>query len=147
MDLLRGVPDVSLPRVAAVEKLQNAMWQMPQVELETEHFNADKMYCRVVHRPADTTIVGRVHKKEHFYILAQGHILVTDGNSPAKEYKGFAVIVSQPGTKRAVYAVEDSICLTVHRTRKTKLEEIEKDLVHEEPGCPFLVGNKLRLLK
>lgn len=129
-----------------IEALQREMLKHPQVELETEHFLADKMYCRVVHRPADTTIVGKVHKKEHFYILAQGHILVTDGMSPAKEYKGFSVIVSKPGTKRAVYSVTDSICLTVHRTRKTKLEEIERDLVEDDPISPFTIGNKLKAL-
>lgn len=130
-----------------IEALQKAMLQYPQVELETKHFRADKMYCRVVFRPKDTTIVGKVHKKEHFYILAQGHILVTDGSGPPKEYKGFDVIVSKPGTKRAVYSLEDSICLTVHRTKKTKLEEIEKELVEEDLASPFGVGNKLKAIK
>lgn len=130
-----------------IEALQNAMLQLPQVELPTDHYRADKMYCRVVYRPADTTITGKVHKKEHFYILAQGHIWVTDGMGPAIEYKDFAVIISHPGTKRAVYSVTDSICLTVHRSKKSKLEEIEKDLVEPDETSLFTIGNKLRAIE
>jgi hypothetical protein len=55
-----------------IESLQAVMSTMPQVELETEHYFADGMYARVLFRPKDTLIVGKVHRKEHFYIVAKG---------------------------------------------------------------------------
>lgn len=138
-----------VPQDDRVIKLQEIMRHMPQVELETFHFYADGMYCRVVPRPKGTIIVGKVHKKEHFYIVAKGCVkVIGHGEEEAKVYPAGSVIISKPGTKRAVFALEDSICLTVHRnpTGGENLEEIEKELVEEDPQSMFGVGNKLKAL-
>jgi quercetin dioxygenase-like cupin family protein len=126
----------------AVVALQAEMSRLPQVELETEHHFADGMYARVVRRPKGTLIVGKVHKREHFYIVTKGSVRVSDGES-WKDHQAGDVIVSKPGTKRAVYAHEDSICMTVHRTKKRDLEKIERELVHEDPTSLFGPGNKI----
>jgi hypothetical protein len=126
---------------AAVEALQAEMLKLPQLELQTDHHFADGMYCRVVHRPAGALIVGKVHKREHFYIVAKGRVQV------GREVFGAGtVIVSQPGTKRAVLALEDSICLTVHRTAKKNLDKIERELVEPDKTALFDSRNKLKEL-
>jgi hypothetical protein len=130
----------------AICALQAAMSQLPQAELPTEHFFADGMYCRFLPRPAGTLIVGKVHLKEHFYVVCCGTVRVTNGEGPAREITGPAVIVSQPGTKRAVFAVTDATCLTVHRTDKTELDEIEDELVESDGTALFGPGNKLKVL-
>ena len=58
-----------------------------------------------------------------------------------------AVIVSRPGTQRALAAVEDCTYLTVHRTEETDLDAVEADLVEPDPTSPFGVGNKLKSLE
>lgn len=127
-----------------VTNLAKAMAEMPQVELQTDHYFADGMYARVVTRPAGTIIVGKVHKKEHFYIVASGCVDVTVGDE-VKRIHGPSIIVSQPGTQRAVFAVEDSVCLTVHRTDKHDLDEIEDELVEPCQYSLFNAENKLRI--
>lgn len=125
----------------SVAKLEEAMKLMPQVELHTEHFFADGMYARVLARPAGTLIVGKKHKREHFYIVAKGRVQV------GKDiYEAGTVIVSQPGTKRAVYALEDSVCLTIHRTKKRNLQAIERQLIEPDPKALFDSENKLKAL-
>lgn len=114
-----------------VQRLQAEMAKLPQVELPTEHYFADGMYCRAVFRPAGTLIVGKVHRKEHLYIVASGTVKVTTEDG-LKEITGPRVIVSQPGTKRAVLAVTDATCMTVHRTDSRDVEEIERELVEDE---------------
>jgi quercetin dioxygenase-like cupin family protein len=99
------------------------------------------MYARVVPRPAGTLIVGKVHRREHFYIVTKGRVQIGH-----EVYEAGAVIISQPGTKRAVYALEDSICMTVHRTDKTDLAEIEAELVEPDESSPFGIGNKLNVI-
>ena len=126
---------------SSVEALQALMLTMPQVELQTDHYFADGMYCRVVTRPAGTLIVGKVHKREHFYIVAKGAVQVGETVYPAG-----SVVVSQPGTKRAVLALEDSVCLTVHRTAKRNLDKIERDLVEKDSTALFDARNKLKEL-
>lgn len=134
------------PLSSKVMDLQEAMSQFPQVELETKHYFAEGMYCRWLYRPIGTTIVGKIHKKEHFYIIAKGKVAVSDGDQ-TKIYEAGDVIVSRPGTKRAVHALEDSICLTVHRTNKHNLDKIEKELIIPERGALFDARNKLKVLK
>lgn len=125
-----------------VMALQAEMLKLPQVQLETRHYFADGMYAREVVRPAGTLIVGKVHKKEHFYIVTKGRIRVTTDDG-VKEIAAPAVLVCKPGTKRAVLALEDSVCMTVHRTMKKSLKNVERELVEDE-DTPFGLGNVLR---
>lgn len=113
------------------------MRTMPQVELPTTHFFADGMYCRSLERKAGTLIVGKVHRREHFYIVAKGKVQI------GKDvYEAGTILVSEPGTKRAVLALEDSICMTVHRTKKRNLDEIEKQLIEPDEKALFDSHNK-----
>jgi quercetin dioxygenase-like cupin family protein len=125
-----------------VLRLEAEMRNMPQIELETLHHYADGMYARVVLRPAGVTIVGKVHKKEHFYIVAKGCVRVTTDDG-VKDLPAGSVLVSKPGTKRAVFALEDSICLTVHRTDKTDPAQIEAELIEPDEAALFNSSNKL----
>jgi hypothetical protein len=138
--------DVPAPR-ATVEDLQRAMAAMPQYVPDTEHFFADGMYCRLVRRAKDVVIVGKVHKKEHFYMVVHGAVAVIQDGAEKRIYRAPSVIVSKPGTKRAVVALEDSVCLTVHRTDNTDLDEIESELVEDDPTAMFGSGNLLKALE
>lgn len=145
--------DVSAPMVGKVAALEASMRQQTREELQLfldsiamSHFHAQGMYCRVVSRNAGVTIVGKVHKQEHFYIVAKGSVLVTNGDEEPKTYPAGTVVVSQPGTKRAVFALEDSICMTVHRTDKTDLDEIEEELIEPDPLALFDAHNRLKEL-
>ncbi len=126
-----------------ITRLQRELEKLPQFEPLTEHFFADGMYCRVVFRPAGVLIVGKVHKKEHFYVVCSGTVAVTTDDG-VKEVTGPKVIVSKPGTKRAVYSLTDATCMTVHRTEKTDIAEIEDELVEHEEGALFGAGNLLK---
>ena len=55
-----------------------------------------------------------------------------------------AIFVSKPGTKRAVYAHVDSVCITVHRTDKKDLDEIERELVEEDETALFDARNTVK---
>ncbi len=55
--------DVIIPTKEQIDRLQEVMSTMPQMELQTEHFFSGGMYCRKLTRPAGTVIVGKVHKE------------------------------------------------------------------------------------
>lgn len=131
------------PSREQIKRLQAAMSELPQVELPTEHHFADGMYCRVLFRPAGTLIVGKVHRKEHFYIVCSGTVRVTTDDG-MREITGPHVLVSSPGTKRAVLAVTDATCLTVHRTASRDVEEIEREIIEPEPEALFDAHNRLK---
>jgi hypothetical protein len=127
-----------------VLRLQAAAANLPQIEtLRTEHFFADGMYCRSLFRPADTLIVGKVHKREHLYIVASGEVTVI-GKNYKERIIGPRVVVSAPGTKRAVYSHTDATCMTVHRTDETDLDKIEAELIEPDETSVFDAHNQLK---
>lgn len=132
----------AVPTREQIKRLEAEMRKLPQIELETLHYFADGMYARVVARPAGTVIVGKVHRKEHFYIVTRGSVQVTSDDG-VKTLSAGCVLVSKPGTKRAVLALEDSICMTVHRTDKIELGEIEEELIEPDHEALFDSRNKL----
>lgn len=132
-----------VPSREQIDRLQAEMAKLPQAELETEHFFSPGMYLRRVYRPAGTLIVGKVHKKPHFFLCAKGEIIAWTETGMRKLQAG-DVVESQPGTKRVTLAVIDSIGVTVHLTDKTDLDEIEQELVEPDDLALFDSSNKLK---
>jgi hypothetical protein len=133
----------ALPTSDQILALQNVLAAGPQWTVETNHFFADGMYCRTVFRRAGTIIVGRVHKKEHFYIIASGEVTII-GDGYRERIVGPKVLVSKPGTKRAVIAHVDTTCITIHRTPFTNLDQVEEDISVIDPESPIGTGNKVK---
>lgn len=131
-------------RANPIEALQAAMLAMPQFQPETEHLFHGGLYCRTVARPKGCLIVGKRHRKPHLYIVLKGEVaLVNEAGEVAQRYPAGSVIACHPGTKRAVLALEDSVCMTVHATKAKTVEGAESILVEPEPDSPFLTGNTL----
>lgn len=131
------------PTREQIDRLQTEMVKMPQVELQTEHYFVPGMYCRRVYRPAGTLIVGKVHKHPHFFLCAKGEIIAWTEKGMKKLQAG-DVVECQLGTKRVTLATQDSIGVTIHKTDKTDLNEIETELVEPDNTALFDSGNNLK---
>ena len=139
--------DLELPSYVSreqIDRLQSEMVKMPQAELLTEHFFSPGMYCRRVYRSAGTLIVGKVHKEPHFFLCAKGEIIAWTENGMKKLQAG-DLIESKAGTKRVTLAVTDAIGITIHRTDKTDLDEIEAELIEPDTLALFDSANKLKI--
>lgn len=132
-----------VPTREQIERLQGEMVKMPQVELQTEHYFVPGMYCRRVFRPAGTLIVGKVHKQPHFFLCVKGEIIAWTEKGMKKLQAG-DVVECQPGTKRVTLSTQDSIGVTIHKTDKTDLDEIETELVEPDNTALFDSGNNLK---
>lgn len=126
-----------------VEALQDEIAKYPQYEPPTEHIFHGGMYCRQVWRPAGCLIVGKVHKKEHFYMVVSGTVKVTTDDG-VQTITGPFLLCSKPGAKRAVYAETDALCMTIHRVESDTVEEVESELVEDDPNSLFTIGNKVK---
>jgi quercetin dioxygenase-like cupin family protein len=134
-----------VPSREQIEQLQAEMVKMPQADLQTEHyFSESGMYCRKVFRPAGTLIVGKVHKHHHLFLCAMGEIIAWTENG-MKRLQAGDVVESNPGTKRVTLAVSDAIGITIHRTDKTDLDEIEAELVEPDNTALFDSSNLLKI--
>lgn len=137
--------DLALPNIPTreqIDALQHAVAQLPQIEPKTTHRFADGMYCREVFRCAGTLIVGKVHKKEHLFVLLQGDLTLWTEEGMKRVQAPFTW-VSKPGTKRVTYAHTDSIAMTVHQVSSRDIEAIEDELVEHDPTSAYGPGNTL----
>ena len=119
-----------------IMKLEHQMINYPErilenghhIELEVKHHFAPGIYARELFIPAGTLLTGKVHKTEHLNILVKGRIEISNMGE-SREMIAPQTFVSPPGTKRAGYAHEDTIWITIHATEETDLEKLEHDLV------------------
>lgn len=111
-----------------VMRLEAAMLAMQehQVQIETKHYFAPGLYMREIFVPKDVTLVGKIQKTEYLNIVSQGEISVMT-EAGYKRVKAPCVVRSKPGLKRAGYAHEDSIWLTVHQnpTNERDIDKLE----------------------
>jgi quercetin dioxygenase-like cupin family protein len=137
------IANSNIPTQEQILKLQSEMLSMDQVELPTEHYFSGGMYCRKVFRKAGTVIVGKIHKKDHFFMCAKGEIIAWSENGMKKLLAG-DIIESKSGTKRVTFALSDAIGITFHKTDKTDLDEIEAELLEPDELALFDSSNKLK---
>jgi hypothetical protein len=137
------LPDLMLEKVST---LQAEISKLPQYEPETKHTFHAGMYCREVFRHAGVLVVGKVHKKEHFYLIVSGTVAITTDEG-VQEITGPTLLCSKPGTKRAVYALTDALCMTFHVVESTTVEEAEGELVEEDANDMYAIGNKVKILE
>lgn len=127
-----------------VKILQEELSKLPQYQPETKHYFHGGMYCREVFRHAGVLVVGKVHKKEHYYLIVYGTVQITDGEGNVQEVTGPHLFLSKPGTKRAVYAKTDTLAMTFHVTDAVTVEEAEEQLVEEDPDAMYALGNTVK---
>jgi len=134
------LPNKSFDLRNRVEALQAELCNLPQYEPETKHTFHAGMYCREVWRQAGVLVVGKVHKKEHFYLIVSGTVAITT-NDGVQSITGPQLLCSTPGTKRAVYAETDALCMTFHVVDAKTVEDAEIELVESDPNDMYAVGN------
>lgn len=140
-----SLPVLLKPMREKVVALEASMRSQEQLPLQTNHYFADGMYAREVIQPSGSLVVGKVHKREHFFVVTKGSLkIVMDDDVVVVTAP--SIFVSKPGTKRALYALEDSAYMTVHRTKKRNLDKIEQEIVEEDKLALFDSRNQLKAL-
>lgn len=84
------------------------------------HHFADGVYGRECFIERGQLIAGRIHKTEHINVISQGHVDVVVDNVITGEivkttYEAPCVFVAPAGTKRMIFANEDTIWTTFHK--------------------------------
>lgn len=119
----------------AVLRLQEAMLDLPderKFEPETLHHFAPGQYAREMHLPAGHFVVGKRHKHGHLNTLSQGKVLLVNEQGRYELSAPFT-FTSQPGTKRAIYALEDAVWTTYHLNPTDTRDFAELEALHIIP--------------
>lgn len=119
---------------AEVLALQTAMQRLPDaakldIEAMTRHYFADGAYAREMTIPKGVVVVGKIHKTAHICIVSKGVVIVIDEGGGRRRIEAPATFVSPPGTKRAAYAVEETVWTVFHPTHERDLARIERTFI------------------
>ena len=95
------------------------------------HYRADGMIAREILLRKHSIVVGKIHKHAHLNLISLGHVrvLTEDG---AIEMKAPLTFTSSVGTKRVVYALEDTVWTTFHLNPNNLDPESEDDMIKLE---------------
>lgn len=114
-------------------RLQADMEALPEDKKcmpEVTHFFEDGLYSRAMLIPAGTTIVGKIHKHAHPNHIHFGDVLVATEFGVFR-YIGENTFTSDPGTKRVVHALADTLWITYHEnpTDTRDLAQLEAAII------------------
>ena len=114
---------------ARVLELEAAMLAVPdQVSIEPKHYFAPGLYAREVMVPKDTLAVGKIHRTEHISVISKGDVSILTEHGVIRVQAPYTLI-AKPGTKRAVYAHEDTVWTTFHPSEETDLVKLEEKII------------------
>jgi|TARA_R100000482_G_scaffold4418_1_gene1531 quercetin dioxygenase-like cupin family protein len=98
-----------------------------------KHTFADGIYVRQMSMKKGSVVVGAIHKHLHVWFLLTGHISVAT-EKDVEDYVAPCYVVAKPGTKRVIYANEQSIFVNIHKnpTNTQDIQQLEKDIVAKD---------------
>jgi hypothetical protein len=111
-----------------VMRLEDMLRQLPALPEDVHHHFAPGVYMRELRIPKGAVLTGKIHRTAHLNILAKGDISVLTEHG-VKRLVAPCVIQSSAGIKRAGYAHEDTVWITVHPTTETNLDKLEAELI------------------
>ncbi len=127
--------------------LQVAVADLEEVNCPLQHLFAPDIYVRTIFIPAGTYIVGKIHKHAHANILSKGRVTVVTESGGLEHLEGPVQMVSEPGTKRAVYAHTDVVWTTIHPnpTNTEDLQELEEATIAKTYEEYLLMNNEIEV--
>tara|TARA_R110000824_G_scaffold186811_1_gene368033 strand:+ start:212 stop:736 length:525 start_codon:yes stop_codon:yes gene_type:complete len=90
-----------------------------------KHYFSDGIYVREIFIPAGMVIVGKIHKHRHPNFLLKGKVMVITEQKGEEIIEGPCFMMSEGGTKRALYSITDLLWTTIHHN-PTNTEDLEK---------------------
>src|SRR5687768_2174066 len=117
-----------------LDTLEKAMLsQAPEalIDCPLTHRFTNGMYVREIFNPAGTLITTKVHKTEHPFAVMKGRVSVYVPGEGVIHIQAPYIGVTKPGTRRVIFAHEDTIWVTFHPNPNNEqdLEVIEDTLI------------------
>ena len=89
-----------------------------------KHTFADGIYIRQMDMQAGSVVIGAIHNHLHAWFLLTGSLAVVTEDT-TEEFISPCYVLATPGSKRVIYALEDSIFVNVHKN-PDNIKDIKK---------------------
>lgn len=122
-----------LPTQSEIYAVEEELKKLPQADFHLVNRFADGLYAREVTMEKNCFLTSKIHLKEHFAVILTGDVSVwTD--EEYQRIKAPFVMVTKPGTKRVLFAHEETRWITFHATNAKTQAEAEAELVSNDPA-------------
>tara|TARA_R110002020_G_scaffold223771_1_gene432988 strand:- start:531 stop:995 length:465 start_codon:yes stop_codon:yes gene_type:complete len=109
---------------------ENIITHQNSKQFPLKHSFADGIYVRQMSMDKGSSVIGAIHNHLHVWFLLTGNISVATEEA-IEDYIAPCYVIATPGTKRVIYANEDSIFVNVHKnpSNTENIQELEGELV------------------
>jgi len=109
---------------------ENIITHQNSKQFPLKHSFADGIYVRQMSMDKDSSVIGAIHNHLHVWFLLTGNISVATEKA-VEDYIAPCYVIATPGTKRVIYANEDSIFVNIHKnpSNTEDIQELEGELV------------------
>lgn len=128
----------ALAENAFLDRLELSMSEMEPRQMPVIHRFTPGLYIREIYIPAGTLVTSMEHRTTHPFVISKGRIAVISANEGRVVYEAPHTGITEPGTRRALFAETDTIWTTFHVTDKTDVEEIGNEIL--EPHVNPLIA-------
>lgn len=140
MSEITPVEDKELQTPSVIDDIENAIAGTLQiVELPLKNVftkeNGKYLYGRSIFIPRGTVLSSRIHLHQHQFIISKGLISVYDETTGEKKLLAAPFHgITEPGTRRALHALQDTIWTTFHITDSNDPDEIVEEVSRDSPN-------------
>lgn len=120
-----------------MDDLHRHLAKQPQADIPLRHDFYPGLYMRTAWAAAGTLVISKIHKTRHPYVITKGRAKVFSETEGVIEVVAPFQGVTEPGTRRLIYVVEDIQWTTYHATEETDLAKIEALII--QPHDPSLM--------
>jgi len=121
--------------------------ELLDLEALTNHEFCDGVYARSFLLPTGAWVISKMHAHENFFLLFKGDVSIYAADGTSVRVKAPFLMVTVPGTKRAVYAHEEAIIYNFHGNPENEKEvpKLEAKFIIPEakPTLPPGLARKL----
>jgi hypothetical protein len=105
------------------------------------------IYTRTIQIPANSFVVGKIHRHAHPNFLMKGVVTILTEDGGTEILKAPCSMISPAGTKRVLYTHLPCEWTTVHATDATTPEEAEVEIIAPDYQDEALHVNKIKALR
>ena len=95
------------------------------------HHFTPGLYSREIFMPAGSAITSKIHKTRHPFVVSQGKCFVYMGGDSWVTITAPHFGITEPGTRRVLLVLDDTIWTTFHVTSLTDVAEIEREILED----------------
>jgi hypothetical protein len=122
----------SVDEIGRLTRVQNALLQLPQIEVRTEHVIHGGIYTRTIRMKPGTYVMG-AHYKVPSTVVLSGTLFAYTGTW--KRFDGVNVLTGSRGRKQLFATppenTEDAVITTSFRTDAKTVEDAENEMTDE----------------